>query len=686
MMIAWRNDGGGQWCIYNAAEEMVAFSGTQAYSISDGPPVGPLERGWMVMGWLADGDAEYVADYNFELSFVELVDADSYPKYSFGCRSFGSFHADWEIDTDQLCYSVPCPENSHYTDATATACVCDDGYGPGTQSGGGPDPPRWLPSEEAWTGYCVPQPCAPSYIAHSNHAEVATSGVHKTLQLPACEGTTFDKCYFTCDPAYRCNVPPIPTWLHTDTAEGPDEAGSWDSALPDLTRIRDPRERPVTCQGENTVVYCDRDGVYQPATCVFTPCPEFSKATIHYCYDEDDEPVELEAFEDEESGEPAALNLRTGPMLAAAKIECLDDEDNRWVGDFGGEEGCECIANYVVDREKCWRGIPPFSAPLGRMKWNLAAQNWDGKCVGEWEAAAGNRSCWFDAVAIVTLVFMPMAAGVSYQLKKNKNKKLERERMYEVQRKNMIKQEEIDRFKDAAQAKVLKEERMEQEQLMLSNLSTEAAAQWWQDRNIDLKDQKQNRKRARGHWMDATSKAVWRTKGKEARKVPDKILYKWQGTPGAHRGSGSLASAKILYGEAWKAMAAEEKKLILYRLDAEYSRPTSTEAWQKPMNKAAMPTEDLRQKTATSRGGSRSTRGGGDLVGGSRSAKVAPAPMPSAVRNKEQLPALKDASRGGVAGKIKGGKTAVGDEAGAFFASGGESGPNAWDIEDMQSP
>ena len=33
----------------------------------------------------------------------------------------------------------------------------------------------------------------------------------------------------------------------------------------------------------------------------------------------------------------------------------------------------------------------------------------------------------------------------------------------------------------------------------------------------------------------------------------------------------------------------EEKKLILYRLDTEYSRPTSTEAWQKPMKKPALP-------------------------------------------------------------------------------------------------
>jgi hypothetical protein len=135
-------------------------------------------------------------------------------------------------------------------------------------------------------------------------------------------------------------------------------------------------------------------------------------------------------------------------------------------------------------------------------------------------------------------------------------------------------------------------------------------------------------------------------------------------------------------------MTAEEKKLILYRLDTEYSRPTSTEAWQKPMNKEAMQVEDLRQKTATSRGGSRSTRGGGDLAGGSRSAKVAPAPMPSAVRNKEQLAALKDA-RGGAPGKVvpaKGsGKKAVGDEAGAFFASGGDLGPDAWAIEDVQS-
>lgn len=185
------------------------------------------------------------------------------------------------------------------------------------------------------------------------------------------------------------------------------------------------------------------------------------------------------------------------------------------------------------------------------MKWDLAAQNWDGKCVGEWEAAAGKRSCWFDAIAVITLLFLPMAGAVSYQIKKHKRKKLERERMYEVQRKEMIKQEEIDRFRASAEEKIMKEERMEQEQLMLSNLSPEAAAQWWEDRNNDLKQQKQNRKRARGHWMDATSKAVWRNQ-KGARKGPDKILYKWQGEVGAHRGSGSLASAKILYGEAWK--------------------------------------------------------------------------------------------------------------------------------------
>ena len=188
------------------------------------------------------------------------------------------------------------------------------------------------------------------------------------------------QCYFTCDPAYRCNVPPIPACkdtqsiichliygmfsytllvsigLHSDTAESPDDDGSWDSTLPDLTRKIDPRERPVTCQGENTVVYCDRDGVFQPATCVFTPCPEFSQPTIHYCYDEDvsstrattlellatyrpssdrlwlqGDPVELEAFEDEDSGDPVPLTQRTGGMLAAAKTECLDDEDNRWV-------------------------------------------------------------------------------------------------------------------------------------------------------------------------------------------------------------------------------------------------------------------------------------------------------------------------------------------------------------------
>jgi hypothetical protein len=158
------------------------------------------------------------------------------------------------------------------------------------------------------------------------------------------------------------------------------------------------------------------------------------------------------------------------PCMLCALTNCnagdgRDDEDHRWVGDFGGEEGCECIANYVVDRKKCWTGIPPFLAPLGRMKWDQTAQNWDGKCVGEWDAAAGARGCWFDAIAIVTLVFLPMAGGVSYQMKKRKRKSLERARMYEIQRKELLKQEEIDRLKDAAQQKILKEQRMEQEQM-----------------------------------------------------------------------------------------------------------------------------------------------------------------------------------------------------------------------------
>ena len=264
MKIMWRSEDG-KWCIYNEREEqLVAFTGgTASFRLQDGPPLGALPRGWMVMGWLADGEAEFVADYSFELSLLVLVDRESFPKYNIGCRSTGSFHADWEIGTDQLCYSVPCPPNAHYTDRTATACVCDDGYGPRRQPNGLLDAPRWIASDEAWAGSCVPEPCEPSYIAHSNRAEFATSGIHEQYRLPACVGSTFEKCYFTCDPAYRCSVPPTPAWLATDDSPSPADDGSWDMTVPDLTRTIDPRERPVTCQGENTPVYCDRDGVFQ---------------------------------------------------------------------------------------------------------------------------------------------------------------------------------------------------------------------------------------------------------------------------------------------------------------------------------------------------------------------------------------------------------------------------------------
>ena len=66
--------------------------------------------------------------------------------------------------------------------------------------------------------------------------------------------------------------------------------------VPDLARKIDPRERPVRCQGENTEIYCDRDGVFQRATCVYTPCPEFARAVRHYCYDDDGDPILLEAY------------------------------------------------------------------------------------------------------------------------------------------------------------------------------------------------------------------------------------------------------------------------------------------------------------------------------------------------------------------------------------------------------
>jgi len=484
-----------------------------------------------------------------------------------------------------------------------------------------------------------------------------------------------------------------------DDSPSPDDSdGSWDMTLPDLSRKVDPRERPVTCQGEDTTVYCDRDGSFQRATCVYTPCPEFSEPVRHYCYDEDDEPVLLEAFEDEETGDPVPFDERDSGMLAAAKAECLDDEDNRWVGDFGAEEGCECIPNYVVDREQCWAGIPPFRAPLGRMKWDLQAQDWDGKCEGEWEIAARARGCLFDAVAVVTLLLLPLSGAAVYQYKRHQRKKREREAAYKRERKELLKQEEIDRLAQAAQDKLQKAERMEQEKLMLSNMAPEAAEEWWRNHDAELKQQKQNRKRARGHWMDATSKAVWRNnKGAGARKGPDKILYNWQGEVGAHRGSGSLASAKILYGEAWKSMEPEEKKLILYRLDTEYSRPTSTEAWQKPMGaKGALPESprgDGERQTGRA-GGAASTRGGKG-GGGGRSAKVAPV---GTAPGKKTLPALtngtgkksqrKQGRGGGQAGGGKAqqqqGEVGVGETAAGFFAAGGEH-PDAWAIEDVQS-
>ena len=85
MKIMWRSEDG-KWCIYNEREEqLVAFTGgTASFRLQDGPPLGALPRGWMVMGWLADGEAEFVADYSFELSLLVLVDRESFPKYKIG--------------------------------------------------------------------------------------------------------------------------------------------------------------------------------------------------------------------------------------------------------------------------------------------------------------------------------------------------------------------------------------------------------------------------------------------------------------------------------------------------------------------------------------------------------------------------------------------------------------------------
>lgn len=153
----------------------------------------------------------------------------------------------------------------------------------------------------------------------------------------------------------------------------------------------------------------------------------------------------------------------------------------------------------------------------------------------------------------------------------------------------MIHKEEVERFQRAAQDREQRKRRLEEEQRMLATLSPAAAKEWWRNKEQEELEQKETHDRAKKHWVSATSVAKWRNSKVGQRKVPDKILYSWQGEVGARRGEGSLASAKILYGEAWKTMEPEEKKLILYRLDTEYSRPTSTEAWQKPMKKPALP-------------------------------------------------------------------------------------------------
>ena len=602
MTLAWRTgpDGRGQWAIYNEADELVAWSGDEEYTLREGPPVGPLERGWFVMGWLADGSASYVRDYAFGLTSLTLVQEDSAPKYHIGCRvsTEGSFHADWEIGTDQLCYSVPCPENAHYTDETATACECDLGYAPPV-SNGRIDPPRWVAAREEWTGRCVPQPCTPGFIANSDRA--------LERNLNPCTGVTFDTCTFTCDPSYHCAAPRArPAWL-TEGDEETDEDGSWalDHTLPDLTRKPDPRERPVVCSatGVDTVIYCDRDGAFQRATCEPTPCPEFSQSTRHYCYDEDGVPLLLEAFEDED-GNQMPFDQRSAAM-AAAEAECAEEE-GVWVGQWGGEAGCECIANYMVDS---------WEDPVGRVRWDQPAQAWAGLCEGEWVVASRARGRLFDAVAVLSMLVLPLCFCVVCCVRRHKRKKVERAERYKREAQELRKQEEIDRLADMHKEAVLAAERTKQEQLELAKLSPEEAEAWWHEHNEKERQAKANRKRARGNWVNATSKAVWRYQkrgGGKDHKKPDKILYKWQGKPGTHRGQGSLASAKIMYGKAWDKMGVDEKKLILYRLDTEYSRPTSTEAWQKPMKAGAIhealeAPEQLERESARTTPASRAT-------------------------------------------------------------------------------
>jgi hypothetical protein len=413
----------------------------------------------------------------------------------------------------------------------------------------------------------------------------------------------------------------------------------------------------------------------------------------------------LEAFEDEDTGEPVPFDDRDSGMLAEAKEECLDDEDNRWVGDFGGEEGCECIRNYVVDREQCWAGIPPFKAPLGRMKWDLQAQNWAGKCEGEWVVESRARGCLFDAIAVVTLILLPIAGAVFYHIRRSRRKKLEREAAYRRERRDMIHLEEVERFKKAAREREERKQQLEEEQRMLSTLSPAAAKEWWRNKNDEEEEQKERYERAKQRWLSATSIAKWRNSKAGKRKVPDKILYNWQGEVGTRRGEGSLASAKILYGDAWNSMEPEEKKLILYRLDTEYSRPTSTEAWQKPMNKPSLPESPCggTRGSAHPARQARERRGAG---GRGRSAKVAPSAeaQRSMEGSPKRLPVLGTRASGSGSSILPGpqlvprtttstGKAndqsksplKVGDRAAGFFAAGGEH-PDAWAIEDVSSP
>ena len=80
-------------------------------------------------------------------------------------------------------------------------------------------------------------------------------------------------------------------------------------------------------------MYCDRDGLFQRASCQRSTCPAYAEPTMLYCVGENGEPLEIDLVHDDPD----------------APEECEDDA-GRWVAD--GEAACICIENYFPTENK----------------------------------------------------------------------------------------------------------------------------------------------------------------------------------------------------------------------------------------------------------------------------------------------------------------------------------------------